>query len=124
MIRVRMLGAAALMILLSANALASIPRFDDILPLSKVHPGMVGYGLTVFRGTKIDKFEVTVVGVVKKGSLIIPGHDMILVKMKGGPMTDRQANLIRGMSGSPVYINGKNIGAFSMGEPTTKEPLG
>src|SRR5438105_5927633 len=94
------------------------------MPIGQVRAGMRGYGLTVFRGTTIDKFDVTVVGVVKKGSLIIPGHDMILVKMKGGPMTDRQANLIRGMSGSPVYINGKMIGAFSMGEPTTKEPLG
>src|SRR5438552_3450396 len=36
----------------------------------------------------------------------------------------RQANLIKGMSGSPIYINGKVVGAFSQGEPTTKEPLG
>jgi hypothetical protein len=94
------------------------------MPISQVRPGMKGYGLTVFRGTNIVRFNVTVVGVVKKGSLIVPGHDMILVKMSGGPMTTRQANLIRGMSGSPVYINGKIIGAFSQGEPTTKEPLG
>jgi sugar lactone lactonase YvrE len=105
-------------------ARASAPRYDDIMPISQVRAGMKGYGLTVFRGTTISKFDVMVVGVVKRGSLIIPGHDMILVKMWGGPMTTRQANLIRGMSGSPVYINGKIIGAFSQGEPMTKEPLG
>ncbi|MBM3495583.1 MAG: hypothetical protein FJX72_14865, partial [Armatimonadetes bacterium] len=85
---------------------------------------MRGYGLTVFRGVTIERFDVTVVAVVRNGSLVAPGHDMILVRMSGGPMTQRGANLIRGMSGSPVYIGGKCIGAFSQGEPTTKEPLG
>ncbi len=123
MLRVSFIAAGAVLFSFSAVG-AQTPRYPDVLPVSQLKPGMKGYGLTVFRGTKIEKFDVTVVGVVKKGSLLVPGHDMILVKMKGGPMTDRQANLIRGMSGSPVYINGKVIGAFSMGEPTTKEPLG
>jgi sugar lactone lactonase YvrE len=102
----------------------SIPRYPDIMPLSQVKAGMHGYGLTVFRGTKIERFDVAIVGVVKKGSLAVPGRDMILVRMSGGPMTKRHAYLIRGMSGSPVYVNGKIIGAFSQGEPTTKEALG
>lgn len=103
---------------------ASAPRYPDIMPLSQVKAGMHGYGLTVFRGTKVERFDVAVVGVVKKGSLAAPGHDMILVRMFGGPITSRHAYLIRGMSGSPVYINGKIVGAFSQGEPTAKEPLG
>ena len=115
---------ATLSLFTACRALASVPRYSDIMPIGQVKAGMTGYGLTVFRGTKIERFNVTVVGVVKKGSLIVPGHDMILVRMSGGPMTTRQANLIRGMSGSPVYINGKMIGAFSQGEPATKEPLG
>ncbi|MEP6756714.1 MAG: hypothetical protein ABJA67_14505 [Chthonomonadales bacterium] len=98
--------------------------FPDIMPISQVKAGMVGYGLTVFRGTLIEKFYVRIVDVVRKGSLIAPGHDMILVKMSGGPMTLRGANVIHGMSGSPIYINGKIIGAFSQGEPASKEPLG
>ncbi len=102
----------------------STPTFDDTMPLKQVRPGMTGYGLTVFRGTTIEKFSVTVVDVVKDGNLLIPGHDAILVRMSGGPMTTRQANLIQGMSGSPIYINGKLIGAFSQGESNVREPLG
>ncbi len=120
----RRLIALGAFLLAAGAANAAPPRYPDIMPLSQVHAGMEGYGLTVFRGTKIERFHVTVVGVVKKGSLVVPGHDMILVHMSGGPMTLRQANLIKGMSGSPVYVNGKIIGAFSQGEPTTKEPLG
>jgi hypothetical protein len=106
------------------RAEASVPRYDDIMPLNEVKAGMKGYGLTVFRGTTIEKFDVTVVGVVKKGSLVVSGADMILVRMSGGPITTRGAYLIKGMSGSPVYINGRIIGAFSQGEPTAKESLG
>ncbi|NLI01383.1 MAG: hypothetical protein GX446_18045 [Chthonomonadales bacterium] len=98
--------------------------YPDIMPVAQIRPGMKGYGLTVFHGSKIERFDVTVVAVVRNGSLIAPGHDMILIRMSGGPMTQRGANLIRGMSGSPIYLNGKCIGAFSQGEPTTKEPLG
>jgi hypothetical protein len=98
--------------------------YPDIMPVSKIRPGMRGYGLTVFRGTRIERFDVTVVAVVRNGSLVAPGHDMILIRMAGGPMSGRGAYLIRGMSGSPIYVNGKCVGAFSQGEPTTKEPLG
>ncbi len=106
------------------DARAAGPRYDDIMPASRLRPGMKGYGLTVFRGTRIERFDVTVVGVVKKGNFFFPGHDAILIRMAGGPMTERKANLIAGMSGSPIYVNGKVIGAFSMGESTSKEPLG
>lgn len=92
-----------------------------IMPVQDIRPGMKGYGQTVFLGTKIEKFDVEVLGVMKK---VNSGQDMILVKMVGGPMTKRGANLIQGMSGSPIYINGKLIGAFSMGEAFVKEPLG
>lgn len=123
-IRILALIAFCSTVLFGESALASIPRFDDVMPLSQVRPGMKGYGLTVFRGTKIERFEVTVVGVVKKGSLIVPGHDMILIRLSGGPFTHRGAYMIRGMSGSPIYVNGKIIGAYSQAEPATKEPLG
>ncbi|HEV2474622.1 MAG TPA: SpoIVB peptidase S55 domain-containing protein, partial [Chthonomonadales bacterium] len=114
-------GAAIAAAFLGSVALASVPRFPDIMPLSRVHAGMTGYGLTTFHGTTISRFQVTVLGILKKENA---GHDLILIRMKGGPITERGANLIHGMSGSPIYIDGKLIGAFSMGEEFPKEPLG
>lgn len=93
----------------------------NIMPVSQVKAGMKGYGLTVFRGTKIEKFDVEVIGVLKKINL---GRDLILVKMTGGPISARGANVIQGMSGSPVYVDGKMIGAVAYGEGFAKEPIG
>jgi SpoIVB peptidase S55 len=102
-------------------AQAAAPVYSDILPLSQVKPGMTGYGLTTFKGTTISRFGVKVIGILRK---VNNGHDLILIRMKGGPITERGANLIQGMSGSPIYINGKCIGAFSQGEAWPKEPVG
>ncbi len=119
-----MLSLIAAVVAFQATPVVHGTAYPDIMPLSRVRAGMRGYGLTVFSGAKIERFDVTVVAVVRNGSLVAPGHDMILIRMSGGPMTGRGANLIRGMSGSPIYIGGKCIGAFSQGEPTSKEPLG
>ena len=107
--------------LIARPAQAAAPVYSDILPLSQVKPGMTGYGLTTFKGTTISRFEVTVIGILRK---VNNGHDLILIRMKGGPITERGANLIQGMSGSPIYINGKCVGAFSQGETWPKEPVG
>ncbi len=93
----------------------------NIMLVKDVKPGMKGYGKTVFRGTKIETFEVEVLSVMEKMNF---GKSLILVKMKGGPITERGANLIQGMSGSPVYVNGKLLGAFAYGEAFIKEPIG
>ena len=106
---------------LGQSAQAAPPHYADIMPLSQVKPGMTGYGLTTFKGTTISRFEVTIIGIERK---VNNGHDLILIRMKGGPITERGANLIYGMSGSPIYINGKCIGAFSQGEAWPKEPVG
>lgn len=100
---------------------AAGPAYPDILPLNQLKAGMTGYGLTTFHGTEITRFEVKIIGILKKENL---GRDLILIRMTGGPITERGANLIHGMSGSPIYINGKLIGAFSMGEAFPKEPTG
>jgi len=117
---------SALTYCLKADASTLAPKIDpvdlkNIMLVKDVKPGMIGYGLTVFRGTKIETFKVEVLGVLKK---INSGADMVIIKMSGGPMTTRGANLIQGMSGSPIYVNGKLLGAFSMGEAFVKEPIG
>ncbi|MBI2843312.1 MAG: hypothetical protein HYX78_07910 [Armatimonadetes bacterium] len=93
-----------------------------IMPISEVRTGMKGYGLTVFRGTKIEKFDVEVLGILRKAN---NGKDLIFARLSGGPITERGANIIQGMSGSPVYINGRMIGAVAYGPGGfSKEPLG
>jgi hypothetical protein len=105
----------------TSSARAAEPPYPDIMPLNQLKAGMTGYGLTTFHGTTITRFEVKIIGILKKENL---GRDLILIRMSGGPITERGANLIHGMSGSPIYIDGKLIGAFSMGEAFPKEPTG
>lgn len=102
------------------------PKLDPvdlkgIMLVDDIRPGMKGYGKTVFLGTKITTFNVEVLGVLKK---VMNGTDLIVVKLSGGPITERGANLIHGCSGSPIYINGKLVGAFAYGEAFVKEPIG
>src|SRR5690242_11872627 len=93
------LGVLSLgVVMASRPAQAAAPRYPDIMPLRQVKPGMQGYGLTTFKGTTISRFEVSIIGIIKNTNA---GRDLILVRMKGGPITERGANLIHGMSGSP-----------------------
>lgn len=93
-------------------------RPGEYMPVSDVKPGMEGFGLSVFQGTKPEKFNVRVIGVVKR---VINGRDSILVRLSGPLMG--KANVVRGMSGSPVYINGKIVGAVSYGFEFSTEPI-
>ena len=91
----------------------------DILRVADVRPGMKGYGLSVFSGTKIEKFDVEVVSVLKK---FYGDKDILLVRV-GHPVTDH-ANIISGMSGSPIYLDGRLAGALSLGFTSfAKDPL-
>lgn len=89
------------------------------MPVSEVRPGMRGYALTVFKGTKIEKFHVEILGVVSKFN---EGQDYILFRALDGPPVTAGLNIAHGMSGSPIYINGRLAGAISMGIPGTDFP--
>lgn len=93
-------------------------KAGQYMPLSELKPGMQGYGLTVFQGNKIERFDVTVIGVVKK---VLSGRDAVMVRLSG-PLMGKNT-VIRGMSGSPVYINGKLVGAVSYGFDFSREPI-
>jgi hypothetical protein len=88
------------------------------MPLSEVHKGMKGYGLTVFEGNKLEKFDVEILGVLNN---IGPGQDLILARVDS-PVVQR-AGVIAGMSGSPIYIDGKVIGALAYAWQFAKEPV-
>jgi hypothetical protein len=85
---------------------------------SQIKVGMKGIGKSVFKGTKIEEFQVEVLGVLPKAYL---ANDMILVRCSGANL--ERTGIIAGMSGSPVYIDGKLVGAVATTYGFQKEPL-
>jgi hypothetical protein len=90
-----------------------------ILPLGEVRPGLKGVGRTVFEGDKIEEFQVEILGVLKNAQA--PKRDIIVARLSGGPL--EKTGVIAGMSGSPVYVDGKLVGAVALSFPFAKEPL-
>ena len=124
-----LLVAAAVLAFLPMAARAESPAqpslFDPArhMHVSEVKPGMTGYGLTVFKGTKIERFDVEVLSVLKNFN---PKYDIVLIKCKGDYL--QHTGSIAGMSGSPIYLQDEQgrfrmIGAFAYGWPLTKDPV-
>ena len=80
----------------------------QILPVDQIKAGMKGKGRTVFAGNKIEEFNVEILGVLHNWA---PKKDLILARLEGGVL--ERTGVMEGMSGSPVYIEGKLIGAIS-----------
>jgi hypothetical protein len=116
--RITALRAALLClgVTLSASALDKPP----IIPLDQIHAGMKGTALTVFQGVKPESMDVEVLGVLH--NVNGPKGDVILVRLHG--TKPEYTGVVAGMSGSPVYIDGKLAGAlaFRIGE-FSKEPI-
>ena len=91
---------------------------SEIMPLSEVKEGMIGTGRTVFKGNRIEEFQVEILGVLRN---FFPQHSMILAQLKGGNLD--QTGVIAGMSGSPVFIDGRMIGAIAYSWPFAKTPI-
>ena len=109
------------LVLLTVTAFASeLSLKTKILPLSQIHAGMHGVAYTVFQGTTPEPMEVEVLGVLK--DVNGPKGDVILVRLHGAKV--EYTGVVAGMSGSPVYIDGKLVGAlaFRIGE-FSKEPI-
>ena len=111
---VGMCAAAAALFVTSATAAP-----PDIYPLSSVRRGQVGYGMTTFQGTTPERFEFEVIGVQKN---FLPMQDIILVKSSDPKLA--VSGFWRGMSGSPLYIDGKLVCAFSYGWAFNKIAMG
>jgi len=91
--------------------LAAAPQeSNEILPLSQVRAGMQGYAYTVFAGDQVEKFDLVVVGVMP--NFMGPKQSIILVELKGPKV--EHTGVVAGMSGSPVYLQGKLAGALSL----------
>jgi hypothetical protein len=92
---------------------------SKFFPLSELKEGLRGTAWTVFRGSEPEEFNVEILGIVP--GAIGPKQDMIIGRLSGGG-ADRTA-VFAGMSGSPVYVNGKLLGAISYSFPFSKEPI-
>jgi hypothetical protein len=90
----------------------------NVIALKDVKPGMKGYGLTVFQGTEPERFDVEVIDVLKN---FLPRQDLILIKTKHPRL--EVAKVVAGMSGSPVYLDGKMAGAYAYGWTFGMEPV-
>lgn len=101
-------------IILIPHLFSAIPIFS----LKDVKPGLKGKGKTVFQGRKVEEFDVEILGILKNP---IPGKDLIIARLKGD--TIQKTNVIQGMSGSPVYVDGKFLGTVSYAFPWSTEPV-
>ncbi len=102
-------------VLLVGKGLAQPPSF---LPISQIRPGMTGTGKTTFENVAIEEFQVEILGILEN---VRPGRNLILSRLKG-PRVEK-TGVFSGMSGSPVYIDGKLIGAVAFNFPFSKEPI-
>jgi hypothetical protein len=101
-------------------AAAGLPAQSRNFPVSDLKPGMVAVGRTVFEGDRLEEFQAHILGVLR--NVIGPRRDLILARLEGGPLA--KTGVIAGMSGSPVYIDGRLVGAvsYSLGSFQT-EPI-
>src|SRR5881394_1132813 len=105
-------------IVVAASALTS--GAPTQMSVGDIRPGMVGVGRTVFDGTKVEEFRAHIIGVIE--NVIGTQRNLILAKLEGGPLAN--TGVIAGMSGSPVYVDGKLIGAVSYALGSfSKEPI-
>jgi hypothetical protein len=101
-----------------ACALSQAAVAATFFPLQDIKAGMRGIGKTVFSGDRIEDFQVEILGVLEN---IGPKQSLILARLSGGPI--ETTGVMQGMSGSPVYIDGKLVGAVAMAFPFSKEPI-
>jgi hypothetical protein len=91
-----------------------------MMPIGEVKAGMIGTGHTVFDGTRVEEFKVRILGVI--ANVTGPQRNLVLARLEGGPLA--QTGVIAGMSGSPVYVDGRLIGAVSYALGNfSKEPI-
>jgi hypothetical protein len=96
----------------------SSTKASNIIPLAEVRAGMKGYGLTVFQGTKPERFEIQVVGVLHN---FLPKQDVILIRSDDTRLL--HSGIVAGMSGSPIYIENRLAGALAYGWQFAKDPI-
>jgi hypothetical protein len=114
-----LLSLSAVLLCFSASRPAQAgPKAEFYWNVDDVRAGMKGVGRTVMKGTKVEEFKAEVLGVLKNTS---PGRDMVLCRLSGLGL--EKTGVIAGMSGSPVYVDGKLLGAVAYAWAYGKEPI-
>src|SRR5881409_84900 len=115
--RFRPLAPLLLFTIIGLSVLSAAP---PQMAVTEIRPGMVGIGRTVFEGTRVEEFKVRIIGVIE--NVIGTRRNLILARLEGGPLAN--TGVIAGMSGSPVYIDGRLVGAVSYALGSfSKEPI-
>ncbi len=104
--------------LLLAAPCTNAQATQKTISVDEIKPGMKGYGLSVFRGTKPERFEIEVIDVLHN---FRPDQDLILVRTHHPIL--KHAKVVAGMSGSPVYIDGRLAGAYAYGWTFGNDPM-
>ena len=90
----------------------------ETIPFKDIRAGMKGIGKTAFHGATIESFDVEILGTLPN---IGPDQNLILARCSGGPLAE--TGILAGMSGSPVFVDGKLVGAIAYSWGFTKEPV-
>ena len=109
---------AVALLLFAPGTLLAGSKMETCWNVDDVRAGMKGVGHTVIKGTKIESFDVEILGVMKNTA---PGRDMILARLSGLGL--EKSGVIAGMSGSPIMIEGKLVGAVAYAWQFGKEPI-
>lgn len=103
---------------MDGNLAVAGPKCDKYWRVNDIRPGMKGVGRTVIKGTKVETFQAEVLGVLQNTS---PGRDLVICRLSG--LNLEKTGVIAGMSGSPIYIDDKLVGAVAYAWPYGKEPI-
>jgi hypothetical protein len=111
-------GSLAVLVAVSIGASSLLSANTRILPFEEVTPGMRGVGRTVFEGTEITEFQVEILGILPN---VAPDQNLILGRCTGGPLAE--TGVLSGMSGSPVFIDGRLVGAVAYSWGFSKDAI-
>ena len=102
-------GPLLVALILTGAFLVVLPAATLTMKVDEVLAGMRGTGITVFQGTERSEFTAEIIGVLENA--MGPRRNLILARLEGGPLA--VSGVIQGMSGSPVYVDGRLLGAVS-----------
>jgi hypothetical protein len=111
-------GAVLAALLWLGSSLVGWAQAGEFFPLEDVRPGLKGVGKTVFQGTEVQTFDVEILGVLEK---VGPNQSLVLAKLSGDKVN--QYGVCAGMSGSPVYLDGRLLGAVAYAFSFATEPI-